>query len=428
MRGPVAHSILTSISSNPDAFLTRRFGGDKALGAVARSVLGALVATEQDEFDLMEVLSGEGAGMVYTAALEIATTRPELFIDGKGNAHEAQRSFLKKLGASLKNAPSPFDWRGSLAPQLAVAALEVAGEYASARIRQNADDTAWGTAGVEVAEHVIGSITQGFAEALKGKSKSPFERLFQREQAVEILRMVALRVATTPGMIAGDRASPEVKNIASGLATVFAENASGLLNGEDWKLVAATAIDLAAKNPGTLFGLKDNQTPERQVIVLLLRGLLSEAAHNVREGRTPGAILFGDTLREAMLATVQAAASRLVTLADNEAGDGLGMLERHVQSLQAFIRELLKIAGSDEASLRMSAAEWLHVYRTFVVHVLEHGPAAFDPDVFAAVALNEEASTSGSPDKNGRPLWITRNAIAAALRSQPAQTDEGSTA
>ena len=385
-RGPLAHSMLTAINANADAFLTSRFGSAEVLGAVTRSVLGAITSSDQTEFDLKDVFSDEAAVFVYEAALGVARDRPELFLKSAGLEADAQRQFLRRIAGALHDAPRPYSLSAGLAPQIAAISFEVAGEYASTRVRLFDDDSAWATAKTDVADHLIGQIVDGFKSVVgAGTAQNPFERLFHREQAVDVLRIIATHVARTPAMAVGDGANAEVRNIAVGVAQMLADDSAGLLDGDDWRAVVARMMELAALNPGALFSINETARPESQVAVALIRGVLARAADNMAAGRAPGAILFGETLREALMATLAAGTSNLLTLIDADAGhEEVDRLAGHVGALEGFIQHLLDLAGGEAPDFRMSASEWLYVYRYFVAHVIAEGPNAFSLEALAA--------------------------------------------
>jgi hypothetical protein len=387
IRGPIAHSVLTAINANADAFLTGRFAGDDVLGAVARSVLGVVTSPRQGEFDLREVFTEEGAGLIFSSALKVAQDRPELFVGGKGELKDAQRELLGRLAGVLDTAERPYKLRGGLAPQIAAATFEVAGAYASARLRADPGSSPWASAGVDVADLVIKNLVDGFTEVVDIERRrantsrdaaNPFERIFSREQAVDILKIIATQVAVTPAMVVGDRANPEVKNIAKGVAQLLHAQGAELLDGADWRLVVTTAMDIASRNPGALFGLDADESPKDQIAVALVGTLLSSASANVA-ARQPGAILFGRTLREAVTATLLAASSNLLLTpipADGGAAPDSRLASR-VDALKTFVTMLLAHASGPDARLRMSADEWLYVYRYFVAHVIANGPDVF---------------------------------------------------
>ncbi|MGE0830225.1 MAG: hypothetical protein AB7O04_12850, partial [Hyphomonadaceae bacterium] len=309
VRGPMAQGALQALHEHEASFLTGRFGGDKLAGAVARSVIGSLAARPTDGFDLRRIISEESSSVVLTAALDVAQRRPELFIRGDGHEVEAARSFLQKVAGAMENAPRPFDWRGGLGPQIAALGFEVAADYARVRLMEGASEEPWSQAGAAVAAHLVEEILLGFSSVV-GMAKeeraaagaiNPFERLFDREQAIDILRIIATYAAETPGMIVGDRAKPEVQAIAKSIAECIVADESGLLRPEDWRIVISTALSEAAKNPGALFGINEEASPENQIAAHLIKGVLSRASENMANGeRAPGRLLFGETLREAL--------------------------------------------------------------------------------------------------------------------------------
>jgi hypothetical protein len=376
IRGPIAHAVLTAVSAEADSFLTGRFGGDQALGAVARCVLGAVATSDQKDFDLRRVFSEEGAAMIFRSALDVAEKQPDLFVKGIGLEGDAGRQFLRLIAGSIRNGPAPFDFRSGLAPQIASLSIQVAGDYVAARLRADAGDGVWASVGTDVATNIIGQIVQGFQEGVGGR-RNAFARVFQLEQASDVLRIIATHVAENPAMLLGDEANSEVSRIAKGVASLIAHQTSGRLTGEDWRAVVSTTLQLAAANPGALFGVADDDRPESDVAVVLVTTVLEVVGRNVGERRASGGILFGRTLRDAITATLSAASSNLFLPTDFVADEeGRSRFDLHVEALKKFVTELLGHAAGDNRDLRMSASEWLYVYRHFIAQVLAKGPDA----------------------------------------------------
>jgi hypothetical protein len=379
LRGPIAHSLLTSLSVEADSFLTGRFADDRALGAVARCVLGAVATSPRDGFDLRRVFTEEGAALIFQSALEVAERQPDLFIKGIGLESATGQQFLRQVAGTLKNKPWPYGIDSGLAPQIASISIGVAGDYVAARLRAGSDDTLWAAAGTDVAEGIIGQIVQGFQDGVAGK-RDAFKRVFQLDQASDVLRIIATHVAQNPDMLVGGNANSEVAKIARGVASLIAHDTAGRLNGEDWRTIVATTVQLAAANPGALFSIENTDRPENEVAVALIGCVLSCAGASLTERRAQGGILFGQTLRQAITATLSAAASNLFGPPDFEidgiGGTGTTRFARHVAALDAFLRDLLVKANGENRALRMSASEFLYVYRHFIAHVLSEGPDA----------------------------------------------------
>src|SRR5690606_27462974 len=94
MRGPVAQAALRTLQERQSDFFGSRFAVDTAAGAVTKEILATAVRTPADEFDILDVFSQRGLARVYTAALDVAATRPELFIDSQGRSADSWRTLL----------------------------------------------------------------------------------------------------------------------------------------------------------------------------------------------------------------------------------------------------------------------------------------------------------------------------------------------
>lgn len=393
LRGPIAMGALQSISEHSDAFLKGDLAKDEALGAVIRAVLTEVVTTRQTGFDLAHVLGPSGVNLVFNAALETARDRPELFVRGQGANTDVTRSLLRGVAGALRDAPRPFKWDGELAPQLAVVGIDVASAYLQRRLSADPNATGWDAAGADVATHLIGEIMEGLKAGLvSGARFNPMEHLFTRTQAVEIVKIIALRAVETPGMIVGSTPSPELKNIATAVCRFIAADERRLLAPEDWRAVVGVALAEAAKNPGALFGIDSEASPERHLAVSLITTLLATAGEGFNEQRRPGALLFGETLREAMLATLRAAANSARALTATDA-DGMS------NAVAAFVTRLNNMAAGQDRTLRMGASEWLYVYRWYIAHVVDSGrPEDISDDQIRAVLVHvpNAAQTEGA--------------------------------
>ena len=140
-------------------------------------------------------------------------------------------------------------------------------------------------------------------------------------------------------------------------------------------LVAAVAVEEAARNPDTLIArvagpeAGANAAGENYLAVHIVRILLSNASNALRAsaaaptGRRRGTVLFGETLREALIATLRAAADNAAVLAQGP---------RHLELLKEFLDELQSFS-QDQGGL--GAGEWLWLYKRFVAHVIVLGDA-----------------------------------------------------
>jgi hypothetical protein len=82
--------------------------------------------------------------------------------------------------------------------------------------------------------------------------------------------------------------------------------------------------------------------------------------------------MFGETLREALISTLKAAANNARPLL---AGD-LAARQAHLAGLARFCDQLNALSSSPGMVGRMGAAEWLTIYRWYIAHVIDQGPNA----------------------------------------------------
>jgi len=375
LRGPMAHAAFKAVSDHADLLLTGRVGGKAALGAVTREVLGDLVSRGAGGGDVVRLLGEEGVAGVLRCSLTAVSKRPELFVRGESANADVTRTFVSSVAGLVASAPHPYGRDGGLGAEIAAAALDAASTLAGRRIKAGAGQSSWSQTGADAGALVVGEIFKGFKAALvgaDGKARADaFDGVFDRELAVDVLKLCAAHVAKTPGMITGAGASPEVASHAGGIAKLIAEDKSSLLHAEDWRAVLSVTLDLAARNPGAILGKSTNPSPETEVGLSLARMLFSTASEAFAAApRKAGTLLFGATLRDALISTFQAASGVVLHLQTPEAQ------QQRIAALRTFVSRLNAAAGGGDASLRMGAGEWLYVYRRYVAHVLDKGAEA----------------------------------------------------
>jgi hypothetical protein len=375
LRGPMAHGALAALSEQADGVLKGEFSEDRILGAVTRTILSEIATTRQGDFDLLTAFGEAGSAHVFKAALTTAKSRPELFIGGKGESKDAARMMLRGVAEKLRDAPYPFNFDGGLGADIAAVGMDAAALYLRGRLLQDArNEKDWPEAGAKVAALVVGEIFDGFKLGLKNRGGyNPFQHLFDRDTAVSVVKLIATAVAETPGMVIDEKASGEVRNMAAAVARFVAMDTTRLMRAEDWRAVIGVALAEASKNPGVLFDINPSESPEKHVAVRLISSLLSKAELTMRDpARKPGKLLFGETLREAAVATLKAAANTASHLSESD-------MNRRVVSLEAFIDRLQKMAESGVPgvdgmpAMRIGSDEWLYVYRWYVAHLIDTG-------------------------------------------------------
>lgn len=383
LTGPMAHGLLSAISQRADTFLTGKAGANTALGVVSREILTDLVSLDAEAFDVRKVFTEQGAVSVMVSALDVVERQPELFARGVGAEGAAKQTFLRALAKSVKAAPPPYN-KDSLRPDISGVALETASLYFSQRLVEQSGSSDWSGAAADVGVAIIETLFAGFKDAASGQSTAPFAKLADRTFTIDLLRIVASHVARTPGMVAGGKARPEVASFAKAIAQMIAEDTRGLLHAEDWRKLVGEVCTLAAANPGALFAIRADAPPDQQIAVSLTSAFFKHAAtrFSADDPRAQGRLLFGETLRDALTATLHAAASVSMRPQDVPAS---------AKAMTDFITRLEALAQSEDRGLRMGASEWRYVYRHFIAAILTRGDAAaISNDQIRAVLLGLE--------------------------------------
>ena len=127
-----------------------------------------------------------------------------------------------------------------------------------------------------------------------------------------------------------------------------------LLTPEGWLAVAAAVAAEAMANPQRLF---NGTVPGGGIGVGLIGDLLSVA--QVAGGRAQGSVLFGPSLRDAIILVVQAVAGNIDAAVTNQAG---------LKDLATTLtnRALMK-------SGQLGSKEWLLLYRMLIGRILQGG-------------------------------------------------------
>jgi hypothetical protein len=304
--GPAASAAFSVIAEKPDAFLGKAFATDKAVGAVTQ----ALFATLKDG-GLRGRFSDAGWIALYKAVLGVVAERPALFVGaGTRPADELIRDLLSGAAAALADKPG-FD--GDLGARLAIVALEALNANAAGVLSLDRAD-AW----EGMALDMIGQVTGALSARLANPAAAGALGRFGQEQLVELARVFLTRAAATPGMPGVGRT--ELQAIVSGVAAAMAADDKLLLSHGDWLKIAAVAAEEAAANPGRLFGL-DEGSAAGSLAVRVIGDLLQAASaawstpRDGRTGRDAGNLLAGATLRDAIVASLRAAAGNAVAAA-----------------------------------------------------------------------------------------------------------------
>ena len=357
--GPVAEAALKTVQANRESFFGKKFSASTAVGAVTSALLGAAVGG-----DIGEVFTPEGQVKLYRAVLDLTVKNPRLFVTTTGPKSDIAVDLLTRIGTAIQNAPPQFDKK--LAGDVAIAAIESLKVNVPGLLRIK--DDAW--------HNVAGELTAKVLDGLQSSIGAPdaqkaFETMFAPEEVVQLLQIVMKQAVQTPGMIAGAKASDEVKVLVATISRAIATQGSELLTPDDWISVAKTIALEVAQNPGRLISLGD--ATEQQLVGKVLQVLLEGAAQSFPDGqRTNASLLFGPTLREAAVLAIQAAVG------------SSGKAATHLDELRTFIHLLNEAAASQSAQI--GAREWLWLFDNRIADVLAKG---LPSSVTIAVLLSE---------------------------------------
>jgi hypothetical protein len=200
---------------------------------------------------------------------------------------------------------------------------------------------------------MVTAVANGLRPALAGGALA---RVLSSRQLLD-LATILLRQAGTPGMLAAGRT--ELEAITRGVASAIAGDERGLLAPDDWLAVARIAATEAAANPGRLFPLATT-SPDAGPAADLIAVLLASGTRDVARGRDGGAVLFGATLRDAIVCTLRA-----------QTGRGGAAVDR--PAAVAALAGRLNALAADEPG-RYGSREWLALYRALLPRALRGDP------------------------------------------------------
>jgi hypothetical protein len=343
--GLTAQAALTVLAANPRTYFGRAFDPGQALGTVTQALL-----KQASAMGLRDQFSDAGLLALFHSVAQVAAERPELFLDRPDSTGEKIAAALfAKVAETLKNASPPFNT--DLGIDLVVAALDI--------LRTNVPgfldpQQPWEAMAATAAQQVI----QGLQDGFKTRGLSSLHQLLSQRQLSELGRIFLTQVSKTPQMVVGDRL--ELQAIVQGVAEAMAQDTDRLLTPDDWLRLAEVAAGEAVANPGRLFKLAPS-TPGDAVGTVLIHGLLAVATAELQSGgRDAGGVLFGDTLREAMVIALHAASGNAKAVLQNQ------------QALQQLALHLSDLVRREPG--RFGSKEWLMLYRRLVPRVLGEGP------------------------------------------------------
>ena len=339
--GPAAKAALQTVAKHQTAFLGDDFYPDKALGAVTRALF-----LEAAKDGLKDHFTREGLLGLYSAALDIAAERPQLFLgDGQRPDDELARNLFSNFAGVLHDSPPPFD--GEVGIALACAALDAVGN----NIHRFADDTdLW----EQTAAEMVRSFITKFKSALD--TNENIKSVLSKSQLIELGRILLSRVAESPRMILKSK-NEAWEGVLTTVAAAMEADTNLLLSGDDWlEIVKVTAEEIAA-NPARLFRLNPAD-PEDVLAAKLISSILKSAGAIIEtpdlQGKT---VLFGKTLREAIIIVLRATSGN-----SQAAREQLDKIEKLIKKLNEFVAQNY---------LRYGNKEWLRLFRILLSVLLD---------------------------------------------------------
>ncbi len=370
--GPMAQEAINAVVRHQRQFLGGRFAKNTGIGSVTEAIL----KTVAQQGDMHQGLEREVWVRVYGAILDVAIERPELFVrEDSAQATDFGHNLVQTVATRLKNMTPPFT--EGLAATIVADTIGVLSRHTVILFEQ---DTPWEGVTGEAVGSVLDSISKGIHDGLQAETlengtvrggEAILKRVFSEDQVAALVHIFTDQVAKTPGMLLDRDTRDEVRALVAGIACAISDSNRSLLASEDWLEVAAVVSQEAARNPGRLFKIIDNDgnrvSPGREFAVRLIKGLLNAAAADFRiRGRSQGSVLFGDTLRAVIEATIVTASGNVELAVNNEA------------ALINLVERINNIQGSRAASFGRN--EWLRIFQRYLKLVLlsEDGQAVID--------------------------------------------------
>jgi hypothetical protein len=338
--GPAASAAMQTLANHPDAFFGDDFRAETAIGALTQALLGQASKT-----GLNNQFTKEGLLDLYKSALSVAAEKPHLFLKDNG---DPQDHFVKDLianfASALMHSPPPFN--GSVGVQLAAAALEAVSANAQ---RFAGQKKPW----EQTASDMVSKVTEELAKAFK--ENKGIENAFSKPQLIELGRIMLNHVGSTPEMVVGPEDA--LAQLVGTVAQAMAKDDKLLLDSGDWLEIAEVAAQEAAANPARLFKVDPNdpnQTLAAQIIQVVLKSAGAILNQKDLKGRT---VLFGKTLRDAIIIVLGA------TSGNPEAA------RKNLLSIESLIAGLNELVAKN--SDQFGNKEWLYLFQVLLASVLE---------------------------------------------------------
>ncbi len=358
---PMMQAAIKTVADHQQAFLGDKFDPNEAVGAVTKSFLVDVVASEEGVYAM---LGEQGAVKLYAAALNVVAQRPELFIEGQSQSDKLARDLIVNSSqALLKIKPI---WKGkfkTLGHTLLISSIETVSNNKALIFSQD-----------KPLDHLAVSLFSQLVEGIKIGSGNEIEEFLTPpivHMLREAMRSLLQQVVEQPQLLTSDEVREDVEKIVAAVAAAMVQDKKLLLTAKDWPDIVAVAVYEASRNPGRLFKLDDND-PLEELGSKIISGILTAAYEDYKVTDSPDKFLaFGETLRTSIVTALQHASGNVKNALQN-----LDALETLVRNLNQVIKQ---------RSEELGAAEWQTLFRKFVSTALDQGKV----DSFTVEELNK---------------------------------------
>lgn len=338
--GPAASAAMQTLANHPDAFFGDDFRAETAIGALTQALLGQASKT-----GLNNQFTKEGLLDLYEAALSVAAEKPHLFLKDNGDPQDhLAKDLIANFASALMQSPPPFN--GSVGVQLAAASLEAVSANAQ---RFAGQKKPW----EQTASDMVSKVAEQLAKAFK--ENKGIENAFSKPQLIELGRIMLNHIGSTPEMVIGPEDA--LAQIVGTVAQAMAKDDKLLLDSGDWLEIAKVVAQGATTNPARLFKLDPNdpnQTLAAQIIQVVLKSAGAILDQKDLKGKT---VLFGKTLRDAIIIVLGATSGNPEAARKNRLS---------IELLIAGLNELVA-KNSDQ----FGSEEWLCLFQVLLTSVLE---------------------------------------------------------
>ncbi|MEQ8654256.1 MAG: hypothetical protein RIC87_17445 [Kiloniellales bacterium] len=359
--GPAAKASFDSFLEHPDAFFGEAFAAEGAMGAVSQAFFKQLAKE-----DLEAAFSKQSLIALYRSLVSAVAERPDLLLgDGQTPAaqaaeDQAAEEMLAGILEVLKQAGPPFDRR--LAAQLFEAAASTLPRQLPIIVGVV---PGWGL----VIRNALAAVIEGVQRGRDPNGLAELDEIFDDRQALAFAKLVFREIARTPGLVLPDGSSPELRTMVAAVTRSLSQADRNLLSAEAWLEVAEVAFEEAARNPARLFDSLLEE-PDAQLGVQVVRKLLSVAKDALVDGdRSGGQVLFGETLKEAIIVSLKAVAA--------DTTKGAELLPAAVGALAMRLNTMISKpesrAGVAVVGKQIGARQWLWLFRALVADVVAAG-------------------------------------------------------